>query len=131
MIKNYIKIAIRNIIKHKGFSAINIIGLAIGIACSILILVFVSHELSYDKYHEKADRTYRIAVRAMIGDTKINQTYSSSETFRRLLEDFPEIEVGVKFLNVGRTPIVLGEETYYEERFFAVDSTFYDVFRSL
>ena len=128
MVKNYIKIAIRNIIKHKGFSAINIIGLAIGIACSILILVFVSHELSYDNYHEKAERTYRIAVRAKIGDTKINQTYSSSETFRRLLEDFPEIEVGVKFLNVGRTPIVLGEEIYYEERFFAVDSTFFDVF---
>ena len=128
MIKNYIKIAFRNIIKHKDFSVINIVGLAIGIACSILILVFVSHELSYDKYHEKADRTYRIAVRAMIGDTKINQTYSSSETFRRLLEDFPEIEVGVKFLDVGRTPITLGEETFYEERFFAVDSTFFDVF---
>jgi putative ABC transport system permease protein len=128
MVKNYLKIALRNIIKHKGFSVINIVGLAIGIACSILIFVFVSHELSYDKYHEKADRTYRIAVRAMIGDTKINQTYSSSETFRRLLEDFPEIEVGVKFLNVGRIPITLGEETFYESRFFAVDSTFFDVF---
>lgn len=128
MVKNYLKIAFRNIIKHKSFSVINIVGLAIGIACSILILVFVAHELSYDKYHEKADRTYRIAVRASIGDTKINQTYSSSETFRRLLEDFPEIEVGVKFLNVGRTPITVGEETFYELRFFAVDSTFFDVF---
>jgi putative ABC transport system permease protein len=128
MVKNYLKIAIRNITKHKSFSVINIVGLAIGIACSILILVFVSHELSYDKFHAKADRTYRIAVRAKIGDTKINQTYSSSETFRRLLEDFPEIEIGVKFLKLGRTPIVLGEETFYESRFFAVDSTFFDVF---
>jgi putative ABC transport system permease protein len=128
MIKNYIKIALRNIIRHKGFSAINIAGLAIGIACSILILVFVAHELSYDKYHEKADRTYRIAIRAMIGDTKINQTYSSSETFRRLLEDFPEIEVGVKFLNLRRTPVRIGDETFFEERFFAVDATFFDVF---
>ncbi len=128
MIKNYIKIAIRNIIKHKGFSTINIVGLAIGIACSILILVFVAHELSYDSFHEKADRIYRIAVRASIGDTKINQTYSSSETFRKLLEDFPEIEVGVKFLNLGRTPIVLGEKTFFESQFFAVDATFFDVF---
>jgi putative ABC transport system permease protein len=128
MIKNYFKIAIRNITRHKGFSVINIVGLAIGIACSILILVFVSHELSYDKFHTKANRTYRIAVRALIGDTKINQTYSSSETFRRLLEDFPEIEMGVKFLNLGRTPITLGEETFYESQFFAVDSTFFDVF---
>ncbi len=128
MIKNYLKIALRNIIKHKGISLINIVGLAIGIACSILILLFVTHELSYDKFHEKADRIYRLAVRASIGDTKINQTYSSSETFRRLLEDFPEIETGVKFLNFGKTPVILDEKTFYESRFFAVDSTFYDVF---
>jgi len=128
MIKNYLKVAIRNIIKHKGFSIINIVGLAIGIACSILILLFVAHELSYDKFHEKAERIHRIAVRASVGDTKIRQTYSSSATFKKLLEDFPEIEVAVKFLKLGRTPINLGEKTFFESRFFAVDSTFFDVF---
>jgi len=128
MIKNYLKIALRNIIKHKGISSINIVGLAIGIACSILILLFVAHELSYDKFHEKADRIYRLAIRASIGDTKINQTYSSSETFRRLFVDFPEIEKGVKILRLGRTPVTLGELTFYESGFFAVDSTFYEVF---
>lgn len=128
MVKNYIKIALRNITKHRGFSMINISGLAIGIACSILIWIFVAHELSYDTFHAKADRIYRVAVRASIGDTKIHQTYSSSETFRKLLEDFPEIEVGVKFLNLGRTPIVLGDKTFFESRFFAVDATFFDVF---
>ena len=128
MIKNYLKIALRNIIKHKGISSINVVGLAIGIACSILILLFVTHELSYDKFHEKADRIYRLAIRASIGDTKINQTYSSSETFRRLLVDFPEIEKGVKILRLGRTPVTLGELTFYESGFFAVDSTFYEVF---
>lgn len=128
MIKNYLKVAVRNIIKHKGFSTINTVGLAIGIACSVLILLFVIHELSYDKFNEKADRIYRLAVRASIGDTKIHQTYSSSMTFKRLLADFPEIETGVKFLNLGRTPVILGETTYYESRLFAVDSTFFDVF---
>jgi len=128
MVKNYFKIAIRNIIKHKSFSFINIIGLAIGIACSILILLFVTNELSYDKFHEKAERIYRIAVRASIGDTKINQTYSSSITFQKLLEDFPEIENGIKFLRLGRVPIILDKKTFYEARFYAVDSTFYDVF---
>ncbi len=128
MIENFIKIAIRNILKHKGFAFINIFGLAIGIACSILILLFVTYELSYDKFHEKADRIYRIAVRAMIGDTKIKQTYSSAITFQKLLEDFPEIETGVKIYNVGRTPVVVGEETFYESRFLAVDSTFFDIF---
>lgn len=128
MIKNYLKIALRNIMKHKGISFINIVGLAIGISCSVLILLFVTNELSYDKFHNKADRIYRLAVRASIGDTKINQTYSSSQTFRMLLEDFPEIETGIKFLNLGRTPVIPDEKTFYESSFFAVDSAFYDVF---
>jgi len=128
MLKNYLKIALRTIIKHKGISFINIVGLAIGISCSVLILLFVTNELSYDKFHKKADRIYRLAVRASIGDTKIHQTYSSSQTFRMLLEDFPEIETGVKFLNLGSTPVMPDEKTFYESKFFAVDSTFYDVF---
>jgi len=87
MVNNYFKVAVRNIFKHKAFSLINILGLSIGIACSVLILLFVTHELSYDRFHEKADRIHRIAVRASIGNTKIRQTYSSAETFRKLLID--------------------------------------------
>jgi len=128
MLNNYIKVALRNLLKHRGFSIINIVGLATGIACSILIFLFVSHELSYDMFHEKADRIYRLAVRASIGDTKIHQTYSSSLTFKHLLEDFPEIDTGVKFLNMGRTPVKIGEKTFFEERFYAVDETFFNVF---
>ena len=128
MFRNYLKIALRNIIKHKGFTFINVVGLAIGIACSILIFIFVRFELSYDTFHEKADHIYRVAVRASIGDTKIHQTYSSAITFLKLLEDFPEIETGVKFLRLGRVPIRLDERTFYESRFFAVDSVFYDIF---
>ncbi len=128
MLKSYIKVALRNLVKNKGFSIINIVGLATGIACSILIYLFVSHELSYDAFHEKSDRIYRLAVRASIGDTKIHQTYSSSLTFKHLLEDFPEIETGVKFLSMGRTPVKYGDNTFLEERFFAVDETFFDVF---
>ena len=95
MIKNHLKVAIRNILRHKGTSALNISGLAIGIACSILITLFVRYELSYDRFHENASQIYRVAVRASIGDTKINQTYSSAITFIKLLEDFPETETGV------------------------------------
>ena len=60
MIQNYIKIAWRNILKTKGYSTINIIGLAIGLACSLLIVIYVKNELSYDKYHLNKDRIYRI-----------------------------------------------------------------------
>ena len=64
MFKNFLKVAWRNIIRYKSFSFINILGLTIGIACSILIMLFVFYETSYDSYHEKADRIYRVAVRA-------------------------------------------------------------------
>ena len=128
MFKNNLKIALRNILKHKGFSIINISGLAIGIACSILIFLFASYELSYDSFHEKGDRIYRIAVKALVGDTKIRQTYSSAITFTKLQEEFPEIEMGVKFLRFGRVPVKIEDRTFYESKVFGVDSTFYDLF---
>ena len=64
MIKNYLKIAFRNIIRHKAFSLINIAGLAIGMACGIFILLWVQNELSYDRFHKNADNIYRITGRA-------------------------------------------------------------------
>jgi hypothetical protein len=69
MIKNYLKIAFRNIIRHKAFAGINIAGLAIGMACSILILLWVQNELSYDRFNKNANEIYRIAARA--GDFKV------------------------------------------------------------
>jgi len=128
MLKNYFKIAFRNIKRHKGYSFINITGLAVGIACSILIHLFVTYELSYDKFHDQANNIYRLAFRAKIGDTKIHQIYTSSENFKKLLQDFPEIETGVKFFVLGRISVTIDEKTYYESRSYAVDSTFYDVF---
>jgi putative ABC transport system permease protein len=128
MLKNHLKIAFRNIKKHKAFSAINIFGLAVGITCSVLIWLFVVHERSYDRFHEKADRIFRLALRATLGDTKIDQTQTSSEVFRRLAADFPEIEKGVKFYNPGRTPVVLENRTFYESRLYAVDAPFFEIF---
>jgi len=60
MLKNYLKIALRNIYKYRGYSFINIFGLAVGMACSFLVLIYIYDELSYDRFHEKADRLYRI-----------------------------------------------------------------------
>src|SRR5579864_1753986 len=60
MFRNYFKIAFRNIVRHKAFATINIAGLAIGMACSIFILLWVQNELSYDKFHKNADNIYRL-----------------------------------------------------------------------
>ena len=74
MIKNYLKVAIRNLLKHKGYAFINILGLAVGIAASVLIFLYITNEMSYDKFHEKADRTYRIkADWSNKGDSRIHQ----------------------------------------------------------
>ncbi|NQT97783.1 MAG: ABC transporter permease [Candidatus Marinimicrobia bacterium] len=128
MLAYYFKIALRNIKKYRGYSIINITGLAVGMACSILILIYVNYELSFDTFHANADRIYRVAINAMGGGTKINQTYSSAATFNKLLEDFPEIEYGVKFLNLGEKPIIHNEMSLYESGIFAVDSTFFNIF---
>ena len=62
MFKNYLKISLRNLLKHRVYSFINILGLAVGIAASVLITLYVLDELSYDRFHAKADRTYRIVA---------------------------------------------------------------------
>jgi putative ABC transport system permease protein len=128
MFKNYLKLTFRNLLKHKVFSLINITGLAIGIACSILIILFVTFELSYDKFHQKADRIYRLAMKASIGNTKIKQIRSSAMTFKTLLQDFPEIEQGVKFLDFSNIIVETDEKVFYESDAIAVDGNFFDVF---
>ena len=71
MIKSYLTIALRTLIRQKGYTAINIIGLAIGMASCILILLYVQDELSYDRHHEKAGQIYRLAYEAHIGGKQI------------------------------------------------------------
>jgi hypothetical protein len=71
MFSNYIKIAIRNILRHKVYSIINIVGLAVGMASTILILLWVQFELSYDRYHENADRIYRLGLKLQTSKIKV------------------------------------------------------------
>lgn len=124
----FLKVALRNIRKHKVVSVINIVGLAIGFACSILVFLFVRHEFSFDKYHEKADRIHRVAINASIGDARLNQTRSSAKVFRKLLAEFPEIETGVKIMPLGTRLVQYDETSFFESGIFAADSTFFDVF---
>ncbi len=74
MIKNYIKIALRNLLKQKGYSLINVAGLAIGMACCLLILLYVKDELSYDRYHKNIDRIYRVTLHGRLAGNDINVT---------------------------------------------------------
>ncbi|MFC2117558.1 ABC transporter permease [Bacteroidota bacterium] len=128
MLKNYIKVALRNLIRNLGFSIINILGLAIGIACSVLIFLFVNFELSFDRFHEKSDRICRIGVEALIGNTVIHQLGTPSPAAQALYDEYPEVEAVCRFRE-GRTYTVKFEDKFFtEDRIFLVDSTFFEIF---
>jgi putative ABC transport system permease protein len=134
MLHNYIKIALRNIFKHKGYSLINIIGLAVGLACCVLILLYVQDELSYDRYHEKADRIYRVIEEVRlegVGEESSSMPFPTGET---LPLEYPEvIEASIRFYNFQLPTMALeygtsGEKLFNEPRFFFVDPEVFQVF---
>jgi len=87
----YFKIALRNIIKNPGYAAINIVGLAIGMACSLVILVWVTHELSYDRFHDNADDIYRVVQKIHFSDHTTTWAITQGPLGPHLKEDFPEV----------------------------------------
>ncbi|MFC1563408.1 ABC transporter permease [candidate division KSB1 bacterium] len=129
MFKNYLKIALRNIKKQKGFSFINLSGLSIGIACCILILLYVQYELSYDKYHENADRIYRVS-REFFNSDGVSTLYlgtTAAPTGRLLKNEFPEIEEVARFRSLfGRARYE--EKTFTENGIFMVDPEVFRIF---
>ncbi len=128
MFQSYFKIAGRNLSRYKGFSFINIAGLAIGMACSILIFLFVGDELSYDRIHEKANRIYRIGQKGNIGDRKFNGSTTQAPVARTLVEEFPEVEAATRIQPGINTVITYEEKSFFESRYLYVDSSFFNVF---
>ena len=106
MFNNYVKIAFRNLMKQKIYSLINITGLAIGMACCIVIFLFVQYEFSFDRFHDKADRIYRLCDILKITDREVKYSTVPSWALQPLLDDLPEIENAVR-LNLNRGTITL------------------------
>lgn len=127
MFKNYFKIAIRQFTLNKGFSIINVMGLAIGIAVSIIGFLYVLNEISYDRFHEKSDRIHRIAVEGMSGTTELYQTQTAAAYTIPLYDEFPEIE---KIARIATWDFQFraGENSFIEKDVFVTDSTFFDIF---
>ena len=99
MLRNYIKIALRNILRHKGYSLINIAGLALGIACCILILLWVKDELSTNKFHEKLDSLYLIMHIQHYGSRTSRGPGSVPALGPALKDEYPEVLNAVRFIN--------------------------------
>ncbi|MCK7476788.1 MAG: ABC transporter permease [Candidatus Moduliflexus flocculans] len=129
MLKNYLKTAWRNILKSKGFSILNIAGLAVGLAVCLLILLYVRAELSYDAYHAYADRIYRVQNAWLNPDGSIQGEFSTLAPSYALLlrNDFPEIERLARMWNRTGTIIKAGDRTFTEERFFFAEPEIFDI----
>jgi len=129
MFKNYLAIVVRGIWKHKVFSAINIFGLAIGIACSLLILIYVQYELSFDRYHENLERIYRISLHGSIAGNDINATTSPLPMAAAVANEIPEVESSVRLQQLfSETLVSLDDVRYQETEIFYTDQTFFDIF---
>ncbi len=114
MIKNYLLTAFRSILRYKGYSFINIAGLAIGMACSILIMVWVAHELSYDRFNEKSDRLYRLVQTQYYSSGPLTTTCMPGPIARDLVDQYPEIEDGFMFYFVPGAVVNYGEKNFNE-----------------
>ena len=127
MLKNYLIIALRNLRRHRAFSFINIAGLAVGMACALLILLYVQDELSYDQYHVNKDRMYRL-VTGSGSDTYEAIAKVSGAWGAALLEDLPDVEQVVRFRFMGPALVSRGDTRFYEIGAFYVDPSVFEVF---
>jgi putative ABC transport system permease protein len=128
MFKNYFKVAMRNLWKNKGYSAINIFGLAIGLATCLLILIYVIDELSYDRFNKKADRIYRVDGDINFGGTHWVLAVAPDPLGPTLKKDFPQVEQYVRFRNYGGLLVKKDNQNVQEDKVIYVDSTLFDVF---
>lgn len=129
MLKNYLKIAFRSLWKNKGYSAINIFGLAIGLATCLLITLYVTDELGFDRYNVNADRIYRINSDIRFGGGDLHMTQTADMMGQVLKKDYPQVEEYTRiYANEGAKLIKKGNEFINEENIAYVDSTFFNMF---
>jgi len=128
MLKNYFKIAFRNLWRHKIFSLINIMGLAIGMTACILIYLYVNFELSYDSFHRKADRIYRIVSDLKTPDEVIRQNVPASAVAPNLKDEFPEVSAFVRMTSWGDIAVKRGGIKFIEKSITWADSSFFEIF---
>jgi putative ABC transport system permease protein len=129
MFQNYIKIAVRNLLKQKSFTFINVIGLAIGMTCFVLIFLYVRFELSYDKTHDKAKHIYRVALERIYPD-KVRlwgrTPFPMAPTFQ---DEYEEILQGTRLLTNNDTIVITyGEKNIEENRVMFADPNLFEVF---
>jgi hypothetical protein len=126
MLKTYLKVAVRNLMKRKGNTLINVSGLALGIATAIVIVLFARNELTYDQHHENSDRTY-LVYKERITPNGVQPTYDTwVPLLDRLQSEFPAVETGTRLFEAGITMEVNNQR--FEEEAYYIDASYFDVF---
>jgi putative ABC transport system permease protein len=128
MFKNLFKTAIRHIFKHPGYSILNILGLTLGITSALFLIIYVVDEISYDRYHEKADRIYRVSSKITEPDDSFTWIVAQLPFGPQVVKDYPEVEASVRFINMPRGLYKSEDKEFNEDKFFFVDSTLFKIF---
>jgi len=128
MLRNYLKIAVRNIRKHKGYSFINIAGLALGMACALFILLAVQDELSFDRFHENAASIFRVEQDQKGGQGLFHVNVTPYAMGPALKTGIPEIADSTRAARTGALLVRFGEKAFFESRITAVDPSFLRMF---
>ena len=129
MIKNYFIIAVRNLFRNQTFALINILGLAIGMAASILILIYVEYELNYDRFHNESEQIYRVAVDGRMSGDFFSAAVSPAPLAPELKRSYPEVENAVRLRNISQEALLsAGDKRIYESNLMMADSAFFEIF---
>ena len=128
MFRNYIKTALRSFLNHKFFSLINLFGLSLGLGVAILIALYISSELSYDKFHTRGDQIYRVLRIGDINDNEYLIGVTSGPYGPALKNDFPESIKEVVRVRPGEALVSYDDRSFLEKKFFLADKNFFEIF---
>ena len=128
MLTNYFKIAYRNIIRQKFYAFINIAGLTIGLATSLLIVLYIVDEFSYDRFHKDIDQMYRVNLHAKLSEQYMDIAYTSAPISAGFVNEIPEIETACRIAFQNDINISYEEDAYTERRVLLADPNFFDFF---
>ncbi|MDZ7646862.1 MAG: ABC transporter permease [Cytophagales bacterium] len=115
MIRNYLKTAVRIMLRQKGYSLINIAGLSLGVAASLLIILYVVDELSYDRFHANATSIYRIGFKGRLQGNDFNMASSPAPVAEAIAREIPEVKAVVRFGLWRTTPMSYQEKNFTEK----------------
>jgi putative ABC transport system permease protein len=128
MFKSLVKNAFRNITHKFGYSFLNILGMTLGITSALFLILYVTDELSFDRYHEKGDRIYRVQSHITETDDEFTWIVAQIPFAPQVKEDYPEVESATRLFNFQRALFKNGETEFTEEDVYYADSTFFDIF---